>query len=330
MKSLHILLEDSCCDELKNILGSSKYFVVENNPDDADAIIFQNHSYPYVKQSHYYQNHKNKCVVITEADKPNYFLSGIYVSGYNHFLSKSRVKTYCYFYSSLNKLKRNQSIDKYKQKEIEKKYLFSFIGGSTALVRKRLFRLYENQAANDFLIQSSNAYNHWNSDMNSLVSKQSQQERYVRNIKESLFYLCPRGAGHGSIRLFEVMELGVPPVIISDNWILPEGPNWREFAIFVQEKDIAKIPMILKAVSHEASDRGVKAMQAYESYFSEEVHAERVYHMINDLLGERKWWKEEIISFIFPLIDWKRILTEKLRYILKRLMTDFIGNRKQD
>ena len=116
------------------------------------------------------------------------------------------------------------------------------------------------------------------------------------------------------------MELGISPVIISDNWILPEGPDWKEFAVFIKEKDISKIRTILKALSHEASDRGIKAQKAYSLYFSEKVHAERLYYMIGDLLVGRKWWKEEVISFIFPLIDWWQMLMEKSKSYLKKMI----------
>lgn len=320
MKSLRILLEDSCCNELKATFIPSEYFIVVDNPNNADVIIFQNHSYAYIKQSRYYQNYKKKCIVLTETDKPNYFLPGVYASGYNHLLSKGRIKTYCYFYTNRNTLKKNQFIDEYKNKRLKEKYLFSFIGGSTSWVRKRLFKLYKHQVDDNFLIQSSDDYNHWDSNVTTLLSKRDKQESYVKNVKESLFYLCPRGAGHGSIRLFEVMELGISPVIISDNWILPEGPDWKEFAVFIKEKDISKIRTILKALSHEASDRGIKAQKAYNLYFSEKIHAERLYYMISDLLVERKWWKEEIISFIFPLIDWWQILIEKSKPYLKKII----------
>ena len=52
--------------------------------------------------------------------------------------------------------------------------------------------------------------------------------------------LCPRGQGTSSIRLFEAMRMGIAPVIISDKWIGPKGPEWESFAVFVKEKDISR------------------------------------------------------------------------------------------
>ena len=39
-----------------------------------------------------------------------------------------------------------------------------------------------------------------------------------------------------SIRIFEMMEAGIAPVIMSNNWLPPVGPSWEEFALFVPER----------------------------------------------------------------------------------------------
>ena len=49
--------------------------------------------------------------------------------------------------------------------------------------------------------------------------------------------ICPRGWGSSSIRLFEVMEMGRVPVIISDAWV-NEAPKWADFSVRVSEADV--------------------------------------------------------------------------------------------
>ncbi|HSH95300.1 MAG TPA: exostosin family protein, partial [Roseimicrobium sp.] len=84
----------------------------------------------------------------------------------------------------------------------------------------------------------------------------------------SAFVLCPRGVGSGSVRLFEVMQMARAPVIVSDLWVPPTGPKWDSFSIRVAEKDVGKIPSILRSRCHEAESMGRAARAAYDEWFS--------------------------------------------------------------
>jgi hypothetical protein len=88
--------------------------------------------------------------------------------------------------------------------------------------------------------------------------------------------LCPRGAGAGSNRFFEVMAAGVAPVLLSDNYALPPGPAWDTFLIQVRERDIAKLPEILEPYLESAAERGRLARQAFDEYFSIERGFDRI------------------------------------------------------
>ncbi len=125
------------------------------------------------------------------------------------------------------------------------------------------------------------------------------------------------------------MELGVCPVIISDNWIPPEGPNWEDFAIFVKEKDISKIHSILETRKSDALKMGKKAQEIYQEYFQEEVVSERIHLMLNDLILTRNERKEKLIYTIFPLIEiYKNLLTTAKSQIKKLVLLIFLYLKK--
>ena len=151
-----------------------------------------------------------------------------------------------------------------------------------------------------------------------LNSDQAQkQEAYVKNIKESLFYLCPRGAGHASIRLYEVMELGVAPVIISDGWIPPKGPTWEEFAIFVKGREVNNLQAILESYEDRALEMGRKAQDAFYAYFADDKQSSMIHQLIKELLAERDPVRENIVSAIFPFIHLYRKQKQWLKTTIK-------------
>jgi hypothetical protein len=153
----------------------------------------------------------------------------------------------------------------------EKRYLFTFQGGSTSIVRKRIYNLKFNRS--DVLIENTSAYWHWD---NSQPGRLERQRRYAETLAASHFVLCPRGAGVGSSRFFEVMAAGVTPVLLADDYALPPGPAWDTFLIQVRERDIAKLPEILEPYRESAAARGRLARQAFDEYFSIECEFDRV------------------------------------------------------
>src|SRR5438105_4899673 len=149
---------------------------------------------------------------------------------------------------------------------VQKRYLFSFAGGSTSLVRKKLYNIDFKRP--DVLVHNTSDYYHWDP---SQQDRDERQKRYVEAIAASHFALCPRGASAGSLRLFEVMQVGVAPVLISDDFMLPAGPDWDKFLIRVPERNIRKLPQILEPHLSEASERGGLARLAWEQWFSPPV-----------------------------------------------------------
>lgn len=149
---------------------------------------------------------------------------------------------------------------------MEKKYLFSFAGGSTSLARKKLYKVNFNRP--DVLVQNTSNYFHWDP---SQAGRAERQKEYAVTIASSHFGLCPRGASAGGLRLYEVMQMGVAPVVLSDKLMLPEGPDWDSFAIRVPEKKLRELDTILDKYVGESVERGRLARQAYEQWFAPQV-----------------------------------------------------------
>lgn len=150
--------------------------------------------------------------------------------------------------------------------EREKRYLFTFAGGSTSLVRKRLYRI--DWHRDDVLVENTSSYYHWDAGQD---GREERQQRYAETIASSRFALCPRGASAGSQRLFEVMQMGVAPVLISDHYDLPVGPDWSRFLIRVRERDIARLPEILEQHIETSAERGRIAREEWERHFAPET-----------------------------------------------------------
>jgi len=120
------------------------------------------------------------------------------------------------------------------------------------------------------------------------------QKEYSETIAHSKFVLCPKGTSGASIRLFEVMKMGVAPVIISDDWILPQGPKWDEIAVFVKEKELDRLDEILEQREKDYVFMGEKAREAYQTFFADEVYFD---YLIDQMMSIRSSQKIPEILF---------------------------------
>jgi|SRR5208337_3905885 len=210
----------------------------------------------------------------------------------------------------------------------EKRYFFTFQGGSTSILRKRIYNLKFNRS--DVLIENTSAYWHWD---NSQPNRLERQRRYAQTLAASHFVLCPRGAGVGSSRFFEVMAAGVTPVLLSDHFALPPGPAWDTFLIQVRERDIAKLPEILEPYLESAAERGRVARQAFDEYFSIEREFDRIVELAALSLRHSPPPEEHFRKRQATMIrrfEWKRKARAALRAaVLKVLKTLRLKNPYQ-
>lgn len=94
---------------------------------------------------------------------------------------------------------------------------------------------------------------------------------YGADLASVRFVLCPRGVGTSSMRIFEAMRAGRVPVVISDDWVEPPGPNWAAFSLRVSESSVAEVPERLRRLAHAAAEMGRASREAWEQWFSPEA-----------------------------------------------------------
>ncbi len=91
---------------------------------------------------------------------------------------------------------------------------------------------------------------------------------YSESLRRSKFVVCPRGLGASSMRLFEAMQAGRCPVVVSDEWMPPPFVDWSRCSLRVAEADLPNLPALLRAAESSAADRGAAARTAWETYFA--------------------------------------------------------------
>lgn len=257
-------------DILRDHAQFSRNHQIVSDPSAADFILILGASArepQRLLEHELYRAYPERCAVYTEDDDYVPLLPGVYCSATKD--EHTRIgRVFNYAYITRNGKHRNRYLGEAPDAAsipaaTQKRYLFTFMGGSTSLLRKRLFNLKFNRQ--DVLIENTSAYQHWD---NAQSDRAERQRRYAETLAASHFVLCPRGAGAGSIRFFEVLAAGVAPVLLSDGFALPPGPAWDTFLLQVRERDITRLPEILEPLLSTAAERGRLARQAFDEYFA--------------------------------------------------------------
>lgn len=78
---------------------------------------------------------------------------------------------------------------------------------------------------------------HINSNSFSIENyRQKEEDQYQDILERSRFSLCPRGSSPSSVRFWESLSAGAIPILISDNWVLPNW-DWDNTIIVISEGD---------------------------------------------------------------------------------------------
>lgn len=243
-----------------------------SNPVKADVIIYVESGYynPIqhyfeVREDEYYRHFQEKCFLFSRYDYPVPILPGVYASIPKRWYHPQRTRT------GPHMLVQDQDFVQDGPVREEKKHLYSFVGNRTSHpLREKLFELnHPEQKLRD--TSQHSPYGDLDPDV-----KQELERRYVMTCLRSKFVLCPRGSGVSSIRLFECLRMGCAPVIIADQWVPPQGPDWEGFSVRVAENDVSLIPMMLSKRASQADQMGRRARNAWENWFSKEAVFHRV------------------------------------------------------
>lgn len=269
---VHLLLIDPrkqpMVEDFRYLHGAAREKLHElvDQPEEADLILLIGDWVPQISlltDHPQFRKYRSRCVAYYDGGHYLPIVPGVFdsvVQGIHSRMGLAKTSCYAPAFGSY----RNRGIDSMANERMNKRWLFTFQGGSTSLLRKRLYRL--DFKRSDVLIEDTSHYLHWIDD-NSI--KLEGQMAYARTMGESHFALCPRGHGVGTIRFFEALQMGVAPVLVADNYVLPEGPDWESFLIRVPEAKIGRLPQILEKRVGESAELGCRARQTWEKWFSD-------------------------------------------------------------
>lgn len=304
---MNVRLDASCSATLRGIFadGEGRYFRTTNEASGCDAIIFQRDDRAYVTGSELFSRYPEKCIAISEEDKPSFFLPTICSSNSAAWYTRDRSETM--HYPLARRVHWNDNVSAVSPAPATRRYLYSFIGRSSGLVRKRIIRHARAHPYPDVLVEDTSE-----AALRQVGYPADLSRRYAEVMAASKFALCPRGWGTGSVRLFEACEMGIAPVILADGWPPVKGPDWA-FAIFIPERHVARIDSTVRSHESEWAERGEAARAAFRSYFAIDVTARRLYEAIERLRPVARSRRESVMRAVHPVIALHHVARERLR-----------------
>jgi Exostosin family len=280
--------ESVYCAELGRLAGLcwTEDLKLVSTPETADLIlivdIFEADLYAGLRRNRIWQKWPEKSFAYCEGDCPPTFLHGLHSSASKALSGSGRFQACAYPVHQL--CYPNPCPSGVKVAATPKDLLFCFAGRDSHRVRRQLFAQKLNRP--DVLVEDTSRYYHFADDAENRVRVRHD---YWQMAARSKYALCPRGAGLSSMRIFEMMETGIPPVIVADDWLPPLGASWEEFALFVPEREISSIYEKVKVHEHEYADRGRLARQAWEQYFSPENYWSFILRSIREIQENQRY-----------------------------------------
>lgn len=247
------------------------------DPAEADMVLFLDGHQHYrdiklnaIRSHPLVRSHRGRAFLYSELDQPWCAMPGLYVAMPKRFFDPSRQRACAYLSAP------NPFIDASPAAGAD--LLFSFLGRGGNPARDRILRLSHPEAC----IEDTSAMNFFDTPSGAL---ERQKHRYAEIISRSKFVLCPRGAGPASYRVFETMAAGRVPVILSDAWVAPRGPEWESCALFLPEREIESLPAILKSHEERFPAMASAARREWEQWFAPDVLFHRMMEDLKDLAG---------------------------------------------
>ncbi|MGH9169509.1 MAG: exostosin domain-containing protein [Acidimicrobiales bacterium] len=197
-------------------------------------------------------SHPDKVFIYDYGDHPVFFLSGLYSNMPRQRVDPVRTRP-ADTWSEIEPA----AVAELLGRRGEPSLLFSFRGSNSATVRESLYAL--NTSGLEARI--TRTFRWWDYGE---ASEDKDRRVYLDELRDSLFVLCPRGLAPQSRRTYETMQLGRVPVILSDDWVPPDGVAWPDFSIRVAESRCAELPQILEDHRPDAAEMGRAARAAWD------------------------------------------------------------------
>ena len=159
----------------------------------------------------------------------------------------------------------------------DRRYLASFIGAHMphyrSDVRLRLLEAARRDGSDDVLVEVGREW-HFEKTVaqeqvanrpltpQELAAETDANRRYNEVLSDSVFSLCPEGAGPNTLRLWESLAVGAIPVVLSDHWTPPtlaeQGVGWSDCCLFIPTDRVESLFPFLRSISQER----IEAMSA--------------------------------------------------------------------
>jgi hypothetical protein len=284
--------------------------VLAENAEDADLILFTEahpETDPYflsILGHPLYRKYSKKCFLYHDADRALPIIRGVYPS----ILKKDYRDDRCRSFGYIARVAPNPFIRHAPRSDGNFKWLYSFAGENNCQVRANIF----SRPHPDGLVRDTTGRRHW--AMPPGAERDEFMRTYAEILEASAFVLCPRGIGPATYRLYETMEIGRVPVILSDEWVPPPGPAWEKFALILPEKQGAHVDAIIREHAHKREEMGKLARSAWEDYFSKPVCFHRVVELCAQLMAT------PVKLFSQSMAVSKLLKTDQLRIQLRSLI----------
>jgi hypothetical protein len=260
---------------LETAIDGAKDVVLVDRAGAADIVLIDQlwksrnwHDLHIIESCAFIAEQAEKILTISHDDFATIFLPGLYVSLTN------RINWLGWVMPSGYKRQYRSPVDiGHVATTAERRWLFSFRGADFSHpVRKKLSAIYAG-AAEDFryVVVNKTFHSHTEAD----------HKTYLAEILASHYVLAPRGMSPSSYRMFEAMQNGRCPVIISDDWQPIAGIDWKKCSIRVAEKDVAGIYAVLHERVAESEALGRQAREVWAEHFADGVREQR---MVRELL----------------------------------------------
>ena len=272
-----------------------------NDPSKADVIIFaENHPPrdPYfrrVLKHQTYLKYKEKCVLYHDADRSITPLPTLSPSIEAWQFDAKHKKIAHYIARLCENDTVNNSCPDF---STERKFLYNFIGSRTHKVRTKIFQM---DHPCDTYLKDTSGLRAWEMPNE---QKRAYEGEYFAIMQNSYFVLSPRGIGPCTYRLFESLQLGRVPVIISDAWLKVPNIDWNKFSVTIPESKIHRIPSILLEMKDDAVEMGRVARQHWEEFFSPQVSLRQLSIAAQELLKHK-------YSLLDSLRDYSQFVRDK-------------------
>lgn len=325
--------ESLYCAELGRLAGlcTTETITLVSAPEEADIILIvdidEAHLKANLRRNKVWQTWPEKSFAYYEGAEPTRFLHGLYSSPRKSWSGSGRFQACAYPLFQL--FYPNPCPTPSELAAVPKDLLFSFAGRASHPVRKRLFSLAFPR--DEVVVVNTSAYNHF---CEGEVNREEARTRFWNLASRSKYGLCPRGDGTSSIRLFEMLEAGIAPIIIADDWLPPWGPKWEDFVLFVPERRVGSLYKFVKEHETEYLERGQLARKAWEQFFSPEKYWSFILESLRQIQRHQRFSESTYVKLL-PLMvarEWFRqwwiqaVIRLKIR--IKAVISNFVRDGK--